>query len=48
MRDDYFIVLVNTSEGKVTITVAISDKLSNNKNLHAGGIVKILAKGRNL
>ena len=44
IRDDYFILLVNIAEGKATITIGISDQISKSKNLHAGKIVKDLAK----
>ena len=44
IRDNYFILLVNIAEGKATITIGISDQISKSKNLHAGEIVKDLAK----
>jgi len=44
---DVFMVLVNESEGKAGIHVLVHDNLVKNKNLHAGNIVKELAKAIN-
>ena len=42
--DDLFVVLGSEANGKATLTVMISDKLVNEKGLHAGNIVRELAK----
>jgi alanyl-tRNA synthetase len=41
---DLFFVLANENEGKANITVLISDELAKAKNLHAGNIIRELAK----
>ena len=42
--DDLFMVLGSTEGGKTTLSVAVSDKLIKEKGLHAGNIVRELAK----
>lgn len=42
--DNIFLVLVNESEGKAGINVLVHDNLVKSKNMHAGNIVKELAK----
>lgn len=42
--DKFFAVFASESDGKAMVTVAISDDLVKEKNLHAGNIVKELAK----
>ncbi|PCJ86732.1 MAG: alanine--tRNA ligase [Flavobacteriales bacterium] len=43
-NDNLFLILGNESNGKVTLTVAISNKLVSEKHLNAGNIVRELAK----
>jgi alanyl-tRNA synthetase len=42
--DNLFLILGNEAEGKATITIAISDELAKEKSLHAGKLVRELAK----
>jgi alanyl-tRNA synthetase len=42
--DDIFLVLANESDGKVGLTIAISDHLVKEKNLNAGTIIREVAK----
>lgn len=42
--DNLFLILGNEAEGKATITIAISDELAKEKSLHAGNLVRELAK----
>ena len=42
--DNLFLILGNETEGKATITIAISDELAKKKSLHAGNLVRELAK----
>lgn len=42
--DDLFLVLCNENKGKANITILISEELANSKGLHAGNIVRELAK----
>ena len=42
--DNLFLVLCNENSGKANITVLVSDELSKSKDLHAGNIVRELAK----
>jgi alanyl-tRNA synthetase len=42
--ENLFMVLANEEEGKATLSVAVSDKLIASHKLHAGNIVKELAK----
>lgn len=43
-HENLFMVLANEEEGKATLSVAVSDKLIASHKLHAGNIVKTLAK----
>lgn len=43
-KESYFYVLGNEADEKVSLSVIISDNLIKEKNLHAGNIVKSLAK----
>lgn len=43
-HDNLFMVLANEEDGKATLSVAVSDKLVESHKLHAGNIVKQLAK----
>jgi alanyl-tRNA synthetase len=43
-HDNLFMVLANEESGKATLSVAVSDKLIASHKLHAGNIVKALAK----
>jgi alanyl-tRNA synthetase len=43
-HENLFMVLANEEEGKATLSVAVSDKLIASHKLHAGNIVKELAK----
>jgi alanyl-tRNA synthetase len=42
--DNLFLVLCNENNGKVNITILVSEELSKSKDLHAGNIVRVLAK----
>jgi alanyl-tRNA synthetase len=42
--DNLFLVLCNEANGKANITILVSDELSKSKDLHAGNIVRTLAK----
>lgn len=42
--DNVFMILGNEADGKATITIAISDELAKAKDLHAGNMVRELAK----
>jgi alanyl-tRNA synthetase len=42
-NDNLLLVLASKADGKAMLTVAVSEKLSKNKDLHAGKIVKELA-----
>jgi alanyl-tRNA synthetase len=42
--DDVFLVLASESDGKANLTVALSEALVKSKNLHAGTIIRELAK----
>jgi alanyl-tRNA synthetase len=42
--DDLFIVLASESEGKASLTIAISDHLVKEKKLNAGAIIREVAK----
>jgi len=42
--DNLFLVLANENNGKANITILISDNLAKEKDLHAGNIVRELAK----
>ncbi|MEN8928259.1 MAG: alanine--tRNA ligase [Flavobacteriales bacterium] len=42
--DNLFLVLCNENNGKANITILVSEELSKSKNLHAGNIVRELAK----
>ncbi|HEX8376409.1 MAG TPA: alanine--tRNA ligase [Pedobacter sp.] len=44
MLDDLFLVLATDTEGKPGLTVMISESLVEQKDLHAGNIIRILAK----
>jgi alanyl-tRNA synthetase len=42
--DNLFLVLCNENKGKANITILVSEELSKTKELHAGNIVRELAK----
>jgi alanyl-tRNA synthetase len=42
--DNLFLVLCNENNGKANITILVSEELSKSKDLHAGNIVRVLAK----
>jgi alanyl-tRNA synthetase len=42
--DNLFLVLCNETDGKANITILVSEELSKAKDLHAGNIVRTLAK----
>ena len=42
--DNLFLVLCNEAKGKANITILVSENLSKSKDLHAGNIVRELAK----
>jgi alanyl-tRNA synthetase len=44
MLDDLFLVLATDTEGKPGLTVMISESLVEQKDLHAGNIIRVLAK----
>ncbi|HEY0057469.1 MAG TPA: alanine--tRNA ligase [Pedobacter sp.] len=44
MFDDLFLVLATETEGKPGLTVMISESLVEQKDLHAGNIIRVLAK----
>ena len=43
-NDNLLLVLASQTDGKVTLTIALSEKLSQTKGLHAGNMVKELAQ----
>jgi alanyl-tRNA synthetase len=43
-KDSFFLVIGNESEEKASITILISDNLISERGLHAGNLVKELAK----
>ena len=43
-NDNLLLVLVSQTDGKVTLTIALSEKLSQAKGLHAGNMVRDLAQ----
>ena len=43
-NDNLLIVLASHMDGKVTLTIALSEKLSQSKDLHAGNMVRELSK----
>ena len=43
-NDNLLLVLASHMDGKVTLTIAISEKLSQSKDLHAGNMVRELSK----
>ena len=43
-NDNLLLVLASKAEGKVTLTIALSEKLSQAKGLHAGNMVRELAQ----
>ena len=42
--DNLFMILGAESEGKVVITIALSDSLVKDKEMHAGNMIRVLAK----
>jgi len=42
--DDLFMILGAETDGKVVITIALSDSLVKGKDLHAGNMIRVLAK----
>ena len=43
-NDNLLLVLASQTDGKVTLTIALSEKLSQAKGLHAGNMVRELAQ----
>jgi len=43
-NDNLLLVLASQVDGKVTLTIALSEKLSQSKDLHAGNMVRELSK----
>ena len=42
--ENLFLIFGNQTDGKATITIAISDQLAKEKDLHAGNLVRTLAQ----